>query len=181
MKTLSICVLCLLLSGFSFLPTVAQDETMPPPANPEDVASLDSIVETLYGVISGDKGVARDWNRFLSLFKPGAYLIPSGPNKENAISLNHWTPKEYSEKANGWLTENGFFEVEVARKEQHFGSMTHIWSTYESRNKADDPEPFARGINSIQLLNDGERWWIINIYWTAERENLTIPEEYLPE
>jgi hypothetical protein len=26
-------------------------------------------------------------------------------------------------------------------------------------------EPFMRGINSIQLFNDGKRWWIVNIYW----------------
>jgi hypothetical protein len=38
-----------------------------------------------------------------------------------------------------------------------------------------------RGINSIQLLNDGERWWVINIYWTQESDEKAIPEEYLPE
>ena len=25
---------------------------------------------------------------------------------------------------------------------------------------ADDPEPFMRGINTIQLFYDGNRWWI---------------------
>ena len=150
-------------------------------ANPEDVKSLDSIVEVLYAVISGDKGQARDWDRFLSLFQPGAQLIPSGPNAENQIGAQYMTPQEYVERSGPWLEENGFFEIEIAREELHFGSMTHIWSTYESRRKADDPHPFARGINSIQLINDGERWWIINIYWTGEREGLAIPKEFLPD
>ncbi|MGK0428346.1 MAG: hypothetical protein ACJAUR_002467 [Ulvibacter sp.] len=37
-----------------------------------------------------------------------------------------------------------------------------------------------RGINSIQLLDDGNRWWIVNIYWTQESEENPIPNEYLP-
>jgi hypothetical protein len=37
-----------------------------------------------------------------------------------------------------------------------------------------------RGINSIQLFNDGKRWWIVSIYWQQENANATIPEKYLP-
>jgi hypothetical protein len=59
--------------------------------------------------------------------------------------------------------------------------MTQVFSTYESYRSEADEEPFARGINSIQLLNDGSRWWIINIYWTAESKNNPIPVEYLPK
>jgi len=43
----------------------------------------------------------------------------------------------------------------------------------------DDPEPFARGINSFQLMNDGKRWWVLTIYWTSERPDLPIPERYI--
>ena len=42
-----------------------------------------------------------------------------------------------------------------------------------------DEKPFARGINSIQLLNDGNRWWIMNIYWSSETEANPIPDKYL--
>ena len=36
---------------------------------------------------------------------------------------------------------------------------------------ASDPEPFMRGINSFQLFNDGQRWWILSIYWQHETES----------
>jgi hypothetical protein len=36
-----------------------------------------------------------------------------------------------------------------------------------------------RGINSIQLFNDGTRWWVVNIFWDSERQGLTIPDKYL--
>ena len=43
-----------------------------------------------------------------------------------------------------------------------------------------DPEPFARGINSFQLLNDGTRWWVVSIYWLGESADHPIPAKYLP-
>ena len=60
-----------------------------------------------------------------------------------------------------------------------FGNITHVMSTYESR-KSPNGEPFARGINSIQLYFDGTRWWVISMIWDVEREGNPIPESYLP-
>jgi hypothetical protein len=44
-----------------------------------------------------------------------------------------------------------------------------VFSTYESRH-AKGEKPFARGINSIQVFNDGQRWWVLNILWESESE-----------
>jgi|SRR5207245_1916258 len=66
-----------------------------------------------------------------------------------------------------------------ARRTEQFGHIAHVWSTYESRHSEDDPEPFMRGINSIQLFYDGNRWWIVNIYWQQESVEDPIPEKYL--
>ncbi|MCI0444796.1 hypothetical protein L0152_16510 [bacterium] len=52
-------------------------------------------------------------------------------------------------------------------------------STYESRRNADDPKPFMRGINSFQLLFDGNRWWVINVMWQHESEEFPIPSRHL--
>ena len=56
----------------------AQEAPAPPPADPADVESIESIMKAVYDVISGDAGVARDWDRFRSLFAPGATLSPVG-------------------------------------------------------------------------------------------------------
>jgi hypothetical protein len=58
----------------------------------------------------------------------------------------------------------------------------HVWSTYEGTFSAPDAprrEPL-RGINSIQLANDGARWWIMSISWEAERPDSQLPAQYLP-
>jgi hypothetical protein len=78
-----------------------------------------------------------------------------------------------------YFAEQGFYETEVARRTEQFGHIAHAWSTYESRHHPDDPEPFVRGINSIQLFHDGSRWWIVSIYWQQESTEHAIPQEYL--
>jgi len=147
----------------------------------KNVATLDNTIETLYSVISGDKGVERDWDLFRHLFHADAKLIPTGKTKEGKTVARYLTPEDYIKSSGNWLFENGFHEVELNREVQTFGNITQVFSTYESFKSKDDTEPFMRGINSIQLMNDGERWWIINIYWMQESEDNPIPEEYLPK
>ncbi|BAO77715.1 hypothetical protein [Winogradskyella sp. PG-2] len=146
----------------------------------KQVVTIDSIIETLYSVISGDAGVERDWDLFKHLFHKDAKLIPSGKSKDGKHVARYITPEEYIKSSGKWLLENGFHEVELNRQTQTFGNITQVFSTYESFKSKSDAEPFMRGINSIQLMYDGERWWIINIYWMQESEKNPIPKVYLP-
>lgn len=147
----------------------------------DKVQTLDSTIENLYAVISGEKGEARDWELMRYLFHPDAKLIPSGKNEAGGYQARYITVDEYISTSGNWLIENGFFEKEIHREVNTFGNITQAFSTYESFRSEADELPFARGINSIQLLNTGERWWIINIYWIQESADNPIPEEYLPE
>jgi hypothetical protein len=56
-----------------------------------------------------------------------------------------------------------------------------VFSSYESKRTAQDAKPFSRGINSIQLLNDGKRWYVVTIFWDSERPDNPIPAKYLPK
>ncbi|WP_298552544.1 hypothetical protein [uncultured Algibacter sp.] len=144
------------------------------------VLTLDSTIKTLYAVISGEKGEERNWEQFKFLFKPDAKLIPSGKDKSGTYRVRYMTPDDYIKGSGKWLVENGFFEKEIHREIDTFGNITQVFSSYESFYSESDEKPFMRGINSIQLLNDGKRWWIINIYWTQESEENPIPQKYLP-
>lgn len=144
------------------------------------VLTLDSTIKTLYAVISGEKGEKRNWKQFKFLFKPDAKLIPSGKDKSGNYKVRYMSPDDYIKGSGKWLVKNGFFEKEIHRKVDAFGNITQVFSTYESFYTEADSTPFMRGINSIQLLNDGKRWWVINIYWTQESEDFPIPEKYLP-
>jgi hypothetical protein len=166
-----------------FLLIVAQSTSAqsPPPAKAADVESIDAIMKAVYDVISGAAGEKRDWDRFRSLFLPEAKLIPSFPQREGeGFGYRFLSPEDYVTRSGPVLEKDGFFEQELHRVIEQFGQIAHVFSTYESRRSLDDAEPFARGINSFQLMNDGKRWWVVSIFWTGERPDLKIPEKYLP-
>lgn len=148
--------------------------------NPADVASIDAIVTAAYDGISGPAGMKRDWDRERSLYYSGARLIPTAkPGANDDLAPQVLDIDGFIARVEKYVTENGFFEKEIARRTEQFGHIAQVWSTYESRHSADDPEPFMRGINSIQLFYDGNRWWILNIYWQQESAWDPIPEKYL--
>jgi hypothetical protein len=148
---------------------------------PEYTKTVDGIIEKLYASISGEMGEARDWEAFDQLVIPEARLIPTGNNEQGGKSYQVFTPKEYRENANQYLVENGFFEEEIYRVEESYGPVVHMFSTYISKRSKSDPEPFNRGINSIQLLHDGERYWVVTIFWGQEPDNTPLPAQYLPK
>ena len=138
-----------------FQTAMAQNE-MTKEANPADVASLDAIMKAVYDVISGDAGAKRDWDRFRTLFHKDARMIPTGKNpKTNVVGANALTPEDYIKRAEPFFAKEGFYEREIARRVETYGNIAHVFSTYESFHKMSDKKPFMRGINSFQLLNDG--------------------------
>ena len=146
-----------------------------------DMETIDGIIAAVYEVISGPAGQRRDWGRMRSLFAPGARLMPTAavPPSDESFATQVLDVDGYVARAGKYLEENGFFETEIARRVETYGHIAHAWSTYESRHKSEDPEPFARGINSIQLTHDGRRWWLLGIFWEAETPRAPIPEKYL--
>ena len=151
-------------------------------ANPADVESIDAIVAAAYDVISGPAGRTRDWDRERSLFISGARLIPTAVEAgRNDVDLAPQTlnVEDYIARVEPLFAKNGFYEKEVARRVEQFGQIAHVWSTYESRHDPSEPAPFMRGINSIQLFDDGNRWWILSIYWQHESAEHPLPKKYL--
>jgi len=148
------------------------------PGDPRDVATLDEILKAFYEVISGKAGEPRQWDRDRTLYLPGARQIATGVTgaKPYALVMDH---TEYVERSNDAMVREGFFEREIHRAVERFGNLAHVFSTYESRRTESGPV-FARGINSIDLYFDGNRWWIASVVWDTERAASPIPEKWLP-
>jgi hypothetical protein len=127
-------------------------------------------------VISGPAGT-RDWARFRSLFADGARLIPMRGTADGAAA-QVMSPDDYAKRAGDNFEKKAFFESERARRVETFGSIAHVFSTYESR-RAPGERPFARGINSFQLVKQGGSWKVITILWDAEKDSTPLPEKYL--
>ena len=151
----------------------------PPAVRAEDVRSIDTILASLYGTISGPAG-PRDWDRLRGLCLPGARLIPCRRGAEGTATARVLSVEEFIKASEPALRQQGFFEREIHQRVERFGAIAHVFSTYESRHAAADADPFTRGINSIQLFHDGARWWVVTIFWDSERPDQPIPADYLP-
>jgi hypothetical protein len=129
---------------------------------PEDVETIDGIIKAFYEVISGAKGVPRQWKRDAALYLPETRFFQVRPDKSIRIE----SKPEYIARVDSWLVENGFFEYETGREVQQYGNVAHVLSTYESRQTEDGPV-IGGGKNSVQLVHDGTRWWITAAAWNS--------------
>jgi hypothetical protein len=158
---------------------IPSGDSAAPPAAAADVKSATAVIHAAYDVISGPAG-PRDWNRFYSLFAPGARLIRTLHDSTGPAHLQPMTPHEFAALAGEYFSKNPFFESEIGRESNTFGAVTQAFSAYQSKHAPSDAKPFARGINSFQLFNDGKRWYIVTIYWDDEQKSgATIPDRYL--
>jgi hypothetical protein len=144
-----------------------------------DTVSIDAIIKALYESISGPAGAPRQWERDRALYAPGALLIPMRPPTADmgSASAEMLDFEGYVRSRTPFFAASSFYEVEIARKEFHFGAMAHVLSVYEGRD-APNGKILKRGINSIQLFHDGARWWVASIMWDNERDGVTLPAEF---
>ncbi len=141
-----------------------------------DGDSIESVTRAVYETISGPAGT-RDWARFRSLFAAGARLIRMQASAAGILPAV-MTVDEYISRTGANFEKAPFYESELARRVESFGGIAHVFSTYESR-RAPGEKPFARGINSFQLVKDGKTWKVMTILWDSERPDNPIPEKYL--
>ncbi|HEY8469527.1 MAG TPA: hypothetical protein VIL18_07785 [Longimicrobiales bacterium] len=155
-----------------------------PAARPEEVASPEAIVTAVYAAISGpaEREQPRDWDRFRTLFLPGARFLLTRWGDRRAGQqedvLRQWDLERFIAVARMFYRESAFWEREIWHRTERFGNVAHVFSTYESRVGSPDSEPVGRGINSFQLVRTAGRWWIANVAWDVEVEGNPIPEEY---
>ncbi len=172
-----------LIIVFSISSTVyAQDdqEAQRPNADPDDVTSVDAIISAVYETLSGPIGQERPWDRNRSLFHPTARLIHTewreGGDEAMIFPMSH---EEHIAAVSGYTVERGFYEEEIGREVISYGTITHVFSTYEYRSE--DGVMSGRGINSFQLFFDGKRYWITSVIWSQEAPEHPIPERFIQQ
>jgi len=148
-----------------------------PLADQADVSSIDAVVRAIYEAITFREGEEPDMSRLQSLFNPDAQLIRITPDGVDTMTVESFIASFKERVKTGAL--KSFYEAEISRKTNAFGSIAQIFSTYNKGMNTEEPEGLIRGINSLQLYNDGQRWWIISILWEDERADNLIPPEYL--
>lgn len=149
-------------------------------ADPADWPSPEAIVHALYGTRSGDAGARRDWDRDRGLFLDGARLslamgsrIGSGIRGMDSEALIAQTERAYA--------ATGFHEIPLVTKVEQHGQLASVMSSFEIRLRRSDTAPLMRGLNHVQPLNDGERWWIASNAGIVETPASPLPDAFAPD
>lgn len=137
---------------------------------------IGAIIDEMYDMISGPAG-PRDWSRQAKCFHRGARQMRTGVDESGKPWIKIMSLDDYRENTAPFFAANNFFEVEIGRRIDVFGNMSHVWSAYEARNALGDAKPERRGINSIQLYRDETgQWRIMSMIWDNERDGVKLPE-----
>jgi len=141
--------------------------------------SIEALLPALYEAICFEPGTTPRLDQLRTLFAPEGRLIHVKPDNVEVMDVETFIAR--FEEQIRLLSLTSFHEREVAREIRQFGHVAQVFSTFEARSQAGDAVPFARGINSIQLLRREGRWFVASLMWDDERPDNPIPAEYLPK
>lgn len=145
----------------------------------EDVSTINGLMKAFYEVVSGEAGEKRQWERDLSIHHPKAiYSYMTTINEESkqvTLSL-----EDFHKETDNMVLETAFYENEINREVKVFGNIANVWSTYETRLEKNGIVA-RRGINSIQLFYNNNKWQIISLVFDRETENNRIPQTFNPK
>ena len=158
--------------GMCFCSGIQADDT----SHASDWQSPEALVAALYDTISIAPGETADWDRFRALFAADAQLVMALDSPKLSGLLATDVEGLIKQSAAVYAT-TGFIERELAQKTVIFGHLASVYSTFDVRYKDTDPAPLMRGLNHFQLLNDGERWYIISNTSVLENSGWQLPQE----
>jgi hypothetical protein len=148
------------------------------PFKKADFGKVDTVIEALYYSISFDENREPYWSLLESLFIDKARLVHSVEKSYVSMELEEFISNFMKEFRLG--TYKTFKESELHRISESCGNIFHIFSTFQAVYTTGEGTGETRGINSIQLVFEDNRWWITSILWFDEDSKRLIPARYLP-
>jgi hypothetical protein len=142
-----------------------------------DETAIDRLLQALYEVISFVEGGEPDWQRMASLFSPHARITRITPEATDYYDLRGFQDMAKELLDLGIFTS--FHERELVRSQRIFGGFAHVLSAYETKQGESATEPFARGVNSLQLIREPDGWRVLSLLWDEEGPEMPLVLEHL--
>ena len=153
--------------------SLAQAQTAPscPPTT-----TLEQLPKAIDDAVSGAGNKDRTCLR--AVLMPEVRLIPVTVGADGQVKTTIFTVDDYIDRA-AKRGDKAFYEHQIKYATEIYGNIAHLWSTY-AVTETPDGKPIVRGINSIEAVNDGTRWRVLEISWQAETPATPIPAQFLP-
>jgi len=164
------------LGHTSLLP--AKQEASGATARSDDVSSLNNIIDASYAALTGPVGAPRQWDRYLSLYDPGALFVSASADATGHAVIHRWNRQEYVAAVDDYLVKTGFIDRKLGCATNQFGKVATVRCGFEGWEQSKLVE---RGVAVFQLYHDGNRWWIQSVVWDQERPGNALPAELMTE
>lgn len=141
-----------------------------------------SLIEALYDMVSFGPGPEPDWEMFRDVFLEDAIIVfsPRGAQPMRPMTVDGFIQDWRDFFRDAELESQGFTENIAGMKVDRFGGLAHAWVIFEPRVGPNPPARQIRGLDSVELSFDGERWWIAAITTDFEGPGQTIPAGLVP-
>ncbi len=174
-RTILLVTLCVVL----WVPVLGAADD-PPTA---DNSTPAGVVEALYRSVSFGPGEEPDWDLLASLFFDNSVLAQPARGSQDVElwSLDHFIESFKNDLVTYEMQKTGFWERVAGSSCSNFGRVAHCDVVFEMRTDKDSPQPLGRGLDGIQMVKTGGRWWIVSIATEHERPDRPIPKALITE
>jgi hypothetical protein len=144
----------------------------------EAASTPEGLIRALYDMVSFDAGPEPDWEMFREVFLDDAVLVfsPSRAQPMRVMGVDGFIQDWRDFFRDAELAGKGFHETIAGLEVTEFGGLAHAFVIFEPRIGTEPPPRQIRGLDSIELCYDGERWWVAAITTEFEGPGKTIPE-----
>lgn len=130
-----------------------------------EIEAVNSIISKLFAAISFEKGSQPRMHKMKDLFIEGGLLINYNEENPQIFRVEEFIDHFHDLHKQGVIS--GLEDREVHHKTKVYDRIAHRYSFYEARVSVDE-EPFAVGINSIQLIKIGKEWKVSSMAWNDD-------------
>ncbi|MEM6684551.1 MAG: hypothetical protein AAF617_02055 [Bacteroidota bacterium] len=142
----------------------------------EAVKTIDGILTKMLQLLSVEKGNTMDTKSLKYLFLPNATFSVRSPDKRYPKPFETVNLEDFIASLKDNYYESGFLELETGKVVNEFNGIANVFQSFYG---VDSERNEARGINSYQLVYLENRWWITNMIWTFETDDVKIPKQYI--
>jgi hypothetical protein len=144
-----------------------------------DRSEPEAVVEALYRAVSFERGGEPDWGTLRSLFEDGAVLAQPrrGTRELELVTVDEFIARFRADLASFEARGTGFLETVAGSECRQFGRTALCRVVFEARFDPASADPVGRGVDTLQLVRNGERWWIVAVATEYERADLPLPPE----
>ncbi len=149
---------------------------------PAGAETIEDVMTELYASVTREPGKPFAWERLRAVMLPTGIMIPQARQRGGKLETMNveqfinwidtgWKPIIGTDK------DRGFFEKQLHLSVQQYGNVANAFTTYE-KGPYEPRGVQGRGINAVQMVRHGGRWYIASITWDEENTAGPLPSEY---